>query len=293
MMGFPQWTLWGMVLSALVALVALLLALIGQSPGMMKKLGLSVYRLDLRVRAFTGYAFAALLLLLGFFVAGVPLGSPPVEPVAELSSEPTPLAASAEELAGVSQSPLTGTLTSTMTLTAIPVASTAETPASGAFGVRATATPTGTEAALTPNIPTFTPQGAVVTGTTASAVATATGTGTPTRVTTSTPTPTSTPTATPTATATPTVTPSPTPTSSPTLTPTPIVGETATVDSNGRNVWIYRSPGGQQLLLAEDGTTLILLSGHANQRGIVWQEVMTVEGLAGWIEADYLGEADE
>lgn len=263
-----------MGLSALVALLTLLLALIGQSPRLMNKLGLGVYRLDLRVRAFTGYAFAALLLLLGFFVAGVPLGSPPAEPVAaEFEGTATAPPGTPDISATVTHS----ALTTTITVTATQVTATRLTPASGAFGVRASATPL-TATALVPDIPTFTPEGTEA----------ATATATPTRVTTSTPTPTRTPTATPTSSPTPTVTPSPTPTPTPTLTPTPITGETTTVDSNGTDVWIYRAPGAQRLLAVEDGATLILLPGHANQRGLLWQEVMTVDGIAGWIDAGNL-----
>jgi hypothetical protein len=77
-------------------------------------------------------------------------------------------------------------------------------------------------------------------------------------------------------------------TPTPTLTPTPITGETATVDGNGGGVWFYRAPGGQQMFLIADGATVILLPGHANQRGILWQEALTVDGVAGWIEADNL-----
>lgn len=264
-----------MALSALAVLLALVLALLGQSPRLTKKLGLGGYRLDLRVRAFTGYAFAALLLLFGFFVAGVPLGLAPAEPLAAEIAATTPAALATPDIAGtVTQS----ALTTTVTITAVQATATSITPASGAFGVRPTATVT--ESTLAPDIPTFTPEGTVA----------ATATGTPTRVTTSTPTPTRTPTATSTSSPTPTATPSPTMTPTPTLTPTPIAGETTTVDSNGSSAWIYRSPGGQQLVLVEDGATLILLSGHANQRGLIWQEVMTVDGLTGWIDADKLAE---
>ena len=275
MMGFPQWTLWGMALSALAALVALLLALIGQSPRLMKKLGLRVYRLDLRARAFTGYALAALLLLFGFFVAGVPLGSPPPEPVAANAQVTATESSGTPDISAMVTS---SALTTTATITPTQVTATPQRPVSGGFGVRATATPTATETALVPDIPTFTPEG----------TAAATATGTPTRVTTSTPTATRTPTASPTASPTATATPSPTSTPTPSLTPTPITADTTTVDSQGSNVWIYRSPAGQRLLLVEDGVTLILLSGHASQRGLLWQEVMTVDGLAGWINADYL-----
>lgn len=73
-MGFPIWTLWGMGLSALGALAAIALALLAQSPRMLTRLNLTGQRLDLRAKAFTGYGLALLLLAMGFFAAGVPLG---------------------------------------------------------------------------------------------------------------------------------------------------------------------------------------------------------------------------
>ena len=64
-----------MGLSVIGALLFLTLSLIAQSPGLQKRVGLSGARLDLRVRTFTSFAFALLLLAIGFFLAGVPLNS--------------------------------------------------------------------------------------------------------------------------------------------------------------------------------------------------------------------------
>ena len=74
-MGFPVWTLWGMGITAVGTTLMLILAYVAQSPRLLKRLGLSGYRLDLRARTFTGYALALLLLSSGFFLAGVPLGT--------------------------------------------------------------------------------------------------------------------------------------------------------------------------------------------------------------------------
>lgn len=299
MIGFPTWTLWGMGLAALGALFFMLLALLAQSPKLMRRLGLDVYRLDLRVRAFTGYAFACLLLVGGFFIAGVPLGGGNGEPVAQMETV-TPESEAPEEgngqnggLPGVDAGePVTDTLPGGEELTA-----TAERPASGAMGgvpTRATgtaeatlegATPgAGEGVVVTPDIPTPTIEGSEpLTGTvaaTGTATPTATGTPTPVSTNTPTPTPTNTPTATPTST--PTMTPTPT------LTPTPIVGETAVLDTDGANVWLLRSPGGQQLQLVSHGDTVILGNRHANQAGVLWREVQTLEGVVGWLQAAYL-----
>jgi len=74
-MGFPIWTLWGMGLSAVAALLAIALSFLAQSPRMLARLHLTGSRLDLRARTLTGYGLALLLLAMGFFAAGVPLAA--------------------------------------------------------------------------------------------------------------------------------------------------------------------------------------------------------------------------
>jgi hypothetical protein len=296
MTGFPLWTLWGMGIAAAAAVIALLIAFLAQSPRALRRLGLDVYRLDLRVREFTGYSLAALLLVVGFFLAGVPLGEPvAAEQAATVTATQEVAAATPDVPATLTRSAITETLPIvTASVTARPVG---ETPISGAFGAgqRDTATPSPTltgatnpitaTSPLTPSIPTLTPTG--------DATGAPTATGTPTRVTTPTPTMTSTPTPTATPSPTPTNSPTPTPTSTPSLTPTPISEPTAIVNSTGSNVWVYRSPGGQQLVLVPGGTPVILLSRRSSQGGFLWREVMTVQGQAGWIDERYLDYGEE
>lgn len=258
-----------MGLAALGALIAIGLAFIGQTPRLLKQLRLDVYRLDLRVRSLTGYAFALLLLALGFFLAGVPIGPAPAGTatiVAEaITTTPT-------LLPNQTTAPITATIEIVATTATIPPL----TPVTGAFGGVASPTPAGT----LPLIPTLTPsQGPTPTAGTPSP--------TPTRGTPS-PTPTITLTPTRTPSPTPTITPTPTNTATPTLTPTPIVGQTATISSDGSTIWVRRSPGGQQLTLIKDGDLVIILKGHANQGGILWQEIQTVTGISGWIELQFL-----
>ncbi|HSM57616.1 MAG TPA: hypothetical protein VK879_15795 [Candidatus Sulfomarinibacteraceae bacterium] len=270
----------------------------------MRRLGLDVYRLDLRVRAFTGYAFACLLLIAGFFVAGVPLGEPQVEPVASVDDE-TPVTVAGDAVPSPEEDQPAAPMTTTVAITGT---ATITRPSSGAFG----GVPTREEPTLdaendevegsegegvettpvaTPDIPTPTDEGEpgepTVEGEEAAAA-----TATPTRVTTDTPTPTWTPSPTPTPSQTPTSTPTPTFTPTPTLTPTPVEGETAVVDSDGANIWLYRSPGGQELELVSHGQTLLVLSRRANQGGALWREVQTLEGEAGWIEERFLDYGD-
>ncbi|HSH03607.1 MAG TPA: hypothetical protein VLL52_13895, partial [Anaerolineae bacterium] len=97
--GFPLWTLLGMGLSILVALILTGLALITQSPSSIRRFGLTGFRLELPVRALNGYTFACLLLTIGFFIAGVPLGPTPTptpdpntiaNTVTDITPSPTP-----------------------------------------------------------------------------------------------------------------------------------------------------------------------------------------------------------
>jgi hypothetical protein len=261
-MGFPAWTLWGMGLSAVGALLALLLALLGQSPQLLKRSGLIRARLDLRVRAFTSYAFALLLLAIGFFLAGVPIGSLQAETPEEENSLVEVPGTGSESGAGSGGTTIAEQLLPTPTLTP-------GTPESGAFG----GPPTEAEDAQSENAGIGQPISPTLTVPVTTPSATAAGpTSTPTRENT----------------ATPTATPLPTETPTPTLTPTPISGQTAVVDAGGSRIWMRRSPGGQDLVLVSDQEILLILPGHANQGGQLWQEVSTLDGVNGWLLEELL-----
>jgi hypothetical protein len=271
-MGFESWTLWGMGLAALGSLLAIGLALMAQSPRFLKRAGLAGYQLETRARLFTGYGFALLLLAIGFFLAGVPLGEEAAPaPVADLN---VPLTA---DNGGAEDAGADGALTPEV---AGPI--TTPMPASGAFDAPPppldtavdSQTADATEAAA--SAPGMTPN---ATGLPAAGAGTATPTvlaPTPTPSATATPTPTSTPTSTPTVTATPS------------LTPAPVEGPTAVVRSGGNSVWIRRMPGGQALVMVRHNDTVVLLSGRANQGGILWQEINTPDGTIGWIPLEFL-----
>lgn len=252
-----------MGVTGLGALIAIALAYMAQSPRLMARLGLAGARLDLRVREFTGYALALLLLAFGFFLAGVPLDTAVtaavVTPTVTETSAAAVAAATGGAAGGEESTPPTPTFTS-----AAP-----QTPASGAFG----GPPPGAESEETPQeetAPLSTPETPAAGETPAAPVPTTTATAT------TTPSPTSTPTNTP------TVTPTPT------LTPTPIEGETAVIQTGGSTLWVRRSPGGQQLSLVRNGDVVVLQSGHAHQGGILWQEVRTVDGVLGWVQEEFL-----
>lgn len=255
-----------------LALLFIGLAYLAQSPRWLARLGLSGYRLDLQVRALTGYAFACLLLLVGFFLAGVPLGGETaVSPVlTEIAFEPAPIETSeAAEAAIVAEPPAQTDSEAVAVPTEIEAnieAGATETPSTGAFipEPTSTATPDSTNTPAPTDVP---------------ATDVPAETNTPTSV------PTDVPTTLPTETATSTPTP--------TLTPTPIVGETAVVNTGSSTVWTRRTPGGQNLVVLQGGDVVILLSGHANRASTLWQEVRTVEGVVGWIEEDYLSIENE
>lgn len=260
-----------MGLSSLGALIAVGLALAAQSPKFLLRTRLVAYRLDLRARAFTGYGFALMLLALGFFLAGVPLGEMGSgTTTAVTQTDPSSSANDLEIIGGATEDVIAGEN--------VAPRPTSLTPASGAFGgpppgsatgssdeEEAEAEPTGSDAeTLTPAPDAATPAPAAVT---------------PTAVP-NTPTPTPSPTQTP--------TPTPTVTPTPTLTPTPIEGPTAVIDVGGGTVWLRSSPDGQNMLILNHGDTVILLSGHANRAGLLWREVSTVQGDVGWIRAEFL-----
>lgn len=247
-----------MGLSALGAMLATVLAFIAQSPLFLTRIGLGGRRLDLRARAFTGYALALMLLAGGFFLAGVPIDMP-VE--GDTISDAQPAAGTTAATTQVEES--------------IPMTPEESTPASSV--------PTNVPRSQTPQSGAFAgpPPGADATedaGSTAEA-------GPPASVSnevtaTSSPPPTSPPTSTP--------TPLPTNTPTPTLTPTPIEGETAVINTGSSTLWVRRTPGGQTLVLVMGGDTVILEPGHANQAGMLWQEIMTLDGTVGWVEEEFL-----
>jgi len=255
-MGFPTWTLWGMGIAGLFALLFNTLALMAQSGRSL----LFGRRLDARARSLTGFGLAATLLAFGFFMAGVPLDG-----VMGETDSSTALNASVSSQIIV--------VTATYTPTSIGEVASIE------------------ESATRP--PSGTPQtGAFVPLTTAESDATESGTADEATET-ITPAPdadeTDEATATPKpATVTPTPTPAPTNTPFPTLTPTPIDGKTAVVITQSGLTWLYDAPGGQQAGQVFDGDVLILRGGHANRDGNLWQEVMTVNGRLGWIPEEFL-----
>ena len=252
-----------MALSAIGALLILGLALFIQTPALARRAGLPV-----SVRSLTGYAFALILLLIGFFVAGVPLGNS-AEPgtTANVPSTPT----SQFDNVVILPSPTLEATGAEEAVTPAPL-----TPVTGAFGG-----PPPLQATLT----------LTNTGETGNAAATSA----PDDTSSSTPRPTNAPTTTPTQTPTPTPsntptpTPSPTQTPTPTRTPTPISGPTALVNTDGSTLFIRRYPGGSQTIgLLNQGDTVLLLPGRANQGGILWQEISTVDGLEGWVQYEFL-----
>ena len=250
-----------MGLSALGALLATIAAFVAQSPQLITRMRLGGSRLDLRARTFTGYALALLLLTGGFFLAGVPLETQPVRTTAVTVS---PAVVVADD-AVVTTSIATGTVDRETAVSDAPTP--ARTPQSGAFGGPPPTVITDTVAAPPPDeSPSATAAVSLLTTTPSSPTAAR---------------PTSTATHTPTVTATPT------------LTPTPIEGETAVINTGTSTLWALRAPGGQQLVLVRGGETVILQPGHANQGGVLWQEVMTLDGEIGWVQAAFLTQAEE
>ena len=254
-----------MGITAAGTLLLLVLAYIAQSPRLIARLGLTGMRLDLRVRALTGYALALLLLSFGFFLAGVPLGDRGGESLSQASES------TEEEATRQTDGAVTTAMPEAQEDASAVVDGTTR-PESGAF------------AGLPPSALTATAEfldQAAETGDSAdtevSSDADNPSTPTPTPV------PTETPSPTPTSSPTPTVTPTPT------MTPTPIFEETAVINTGSSTIWLKRTPGGQDQHLVRGGDIVILLAGHANVGSVFWREVSTVDGAVGWILESYLG----
>ncbi|MBK7895433.1 MAG: hypothetical protein WAS33_17500 [Candidatus Promineifilaceae bacterium] len=276
-----MWTLIGMGVTAVLALLMTIFAYLGQTPRALMRLGLAGYRLDLRVKLFTGYALASLILMLGFFLAGVPINTEETvavtTPTAEIAALPT--SANTGAMGAV---PTTAVVTTSLPETETTSTSdvrTSETPSSGAFGGLPAAS--SDELPTEETTPTATPELAGPSPTPGEGEA---ATATPTIIATTAGTATAAPTATATATPLPTVTPTPT------ITPTPIEGITGTIQTNGSTLWVRRSPGGQQLVLVQNQEIVLVENGRANQGGILWREVRTVSGIVGWVQAEFLEE---
>ena len=265
-MGFPEWTLWGMGLSVVGALIATVLAWLGQSPQLLRRIGLTGARLDLRVRAFTGYALALLLLAVAFFLAGVPLGAAP-EPEVLADQELAP--AVSPEVTASLNGPIDAEISPTPAQSPTP-----PTPVTGAFSG-----PPAVDEESSSSIESAPQEQAGVNTGTQPLTATLDIAASQTTVE-----PTVLPTETPTA--------RPTETPRPSLTPTAIVGETAMVSTDGSTLWLKRSPGAQNLVLVRDGDLVIVRTGRANQGGILWREVTTVAGIEGWLQEEFLLPAD-
>jgi hypothetical protein len=265
--GFPTWTLWGMGLAAFGALITITLAFLAQSPRLLARFKLTGWRLDLRAKSYTGYGLALLLLAMGFFLAGVPLG-----PRAAATGDLTPGATEVDTLAesgavgtsAAEDAPPAGGQTGAMV--GLPTSEGLPSPtAGGASGAMAgLITPQPTLEASEPISGTATTEPAAPTA--APAEPTATRTSTPTRV--------------PTATMTPP--PSPTPT------PTPILGPTARINDGTSTLPVRRLPGGPVLVVLVRGDTVIPLPGHAFYDGDLWREIQTVDGIVGWAPDEFL-----
>lgn len=293
-MGFPAWTLWGMGLAAGAALISIALAFIAQTPRLLSRLGLVGSRLDLRARSLTGYGLAFLLLAMGFFIAGVPLGGS----AAEIATGPTtgePPVAGTITTEGMDQDGPIPTMPVQEAIAALEtdVAPTRSTTSGAMGGLGSTVAATTDVGAVlageiaSPTLPALTgdvlpaddaeatpttPAELLATDTAPVAEAVNGAAATPE----------------PTASPQPTATPRPTATPTATPTPTPIAGPTALINDNTSTLSIRRAPGGEPLVQVIRGDTVLLLPGRAFYGGALWREVSTVTGVVGWVQEQFL-----
>jgi len=254
-----------MGLSALGALVTIALAFLAQSPRLLARFNMAGRRLDMRARTLTGYGLALLVLAMGFFVAGVPLGAPPAA-VTEATAAASPATETIDAGATITVTLSSGSQSGAMV--GLPTTSSESDATAGlpTVDLSAVAPISGTvELALPPGADTGTVEATAAPNTAAE-----------------TPTPEPTPTLFPTAT--PTLTPSPTPT------PTPIAGPTARIGDETSTLPVRRQPGNDEPVLAVlvRGEIVLPMSGHAFHTGDVWREISTVAGIIGWVPERFL-----
>jgi hypothetical protein len=289
-MGFPQWTLVGMGLSGLGAVIFTLLTFLALSPETQSRLRLGRWNISSRIRDFVGFNLACWFLAVGFFLAGVPLGGQAVAETAVLIITATPSPPTATGLPTIEATDDLADLlqldTQSETIDTNGTVESVTSGDSGAFG--------GPPAGDTPEA-----GGEPPTATSGNVLQVDENENEnenvneneneeETAVPSNTPRPTLTPTITPTPlpTGTPTVTPTPTPL--PTQTVVPPLGETAVIETGGNTLWVRRTPGGTTLSLLENGASIILADGIANWEGGIWRQVYTLDGTLGWIQDEFI-----
>lgn len=274
-MGFPDWTLWGMGVASAAALLFVVLAYLAQSPRQIARYRWLAFRLANRGRALTGYGLASLLVALGFFLAGIPIG--PTDG-GDPAAENTPV-----ELVAVTPEESDSVEVSDASTADQPEKTDPDqdpefepdlTPESGAFLRPPTAAP---EELISEENNNSEEEGVQTEGESAAPTATSQA---PDVTLSSTPLPSATPSPTPSAT--PTVTPTPT------ITPTPILGITAQVETLSSTLWVRRTPGGAQFELVLNGDTLVVEESRVSVGGVLWQQVRTLNGNLGWVQAEFL-----
>ncbi len=297
--GFPTWTLFGMGISAGLAVLFSALAFLAQSPSLLARFRLAGSDFSQNSRRLTGLGLACTLLGAGFFMAGVPIGQPDV--VQQIDQ--TTAAVQAETGAGaVSAASEVESAESAIAQIESDAETTSQTEAaSGGFGAPAQAADdeSATDASGQEATPAAASGGAfsapaqsdeetgeeaeeAADGETASAEE-ADPTAEPTQAIVE-------PTASPTNTPAPTATPSPIPTATPTptITPTAVNVDTISVVFDGSVTWVYRVPGNSRLELVNNGDAILLESGRAMVQGVTWQEVRLLDGRLGWIQLSLL-----
>lgn len=316
--GFPVWTLWGMGLSGLLALLVILAAYFAQSPAFLHRFRLLETGFSRASRRLTGSGVALLLLMLGFFLAGVPVEDPsnaggatvatqivvvtatpdPVEitifdtPETELEPLPTSTPGPEQPRTGAFALPDSGDEDEENEIEA-DVDSTEELAEPSEADGSSDLEPTS------PAIPTATAlaeaeEGELDENGDSDNADPEDGEDSATETPTTTPRASGTPSPTATATTRPTNTPTPTTTPTPTLTPTPLADDDrVTVNIPGSLIWIYRVPGNQRLEIVYNGDELLVENGRAILGGTEWREVRTLTGIRGWIDISAIQIEDE
>lgn len=68
----------------------------------------------------------------------------------------------------------------------------------------------------------------------------------------------------------------------------PITSQAIITNTNGNGLVLRDAPFGNQLLILEEGSTVYVRGGFMEVQGILWQNVVDLDGREGWVASDYL-----
>lgn len=69
---------------------------------------------------------------------------------------------------------------------------------------------------------------------------------------------------------------------------TPLTSQAIITNTNGNGLILRDAPFGNQIVILPEGSTIFVRGGLTEVQGIMWQNVVDLDGREGWVAADYL-----